>query len=93
VADGRAPGSRAAAAEASTGLWLAQLEAAEAAAAGGDSAGGGGVEGALALPRVAAPGLLEGLLGGWAAPDDVVPGGEEGGGEGGGEQERDGSSG
>jgi hypothetical protein len=47
----------------------------------------------LALPRVAAPGLLEGLLGGWAAPDDVVPGGEEGGGEGGGEQERDGSSG
>ncbi|KAG2484118.1 hypothetical protein HYH03_017069 [Edaphochlamys debaryana] len=48
-----------AAAEASSGLWLAQLEA----ALGGGGGGGG------ALPAVAAPGLGEGLFGGWAAAD------------------------
>ena len=68
--------TRAAAAEADSGLWLMQLEAAQAAAGGGGGGGGGDGSSPLLLPRVAAPGLQEGLCGGWAAPDDLVPPGE-----------------
>ncbi|GIM01350.1 hypothetical protein Vretimale_6106 [Volvox reticuliferus] len=48
-----------AAAEAASGLWLAQLEL--------------GLERPMGLPRVSAPGLSGGLFGGWAADGQVVP--------------------